>query len=111
MAKFSSRYRSHDANVEALNAMEARASEFADDVWTSLQVADSVLELDETVELSDEPGSAAGDLSDAPPEDSGEEEEEEGGPEDNGVIGSDAVAEPVCTDEPTFSSSLGMNNK
>ena len=93
--------RSHAANMEALNAMEARTNEFAEDVWTSLQVSDAVLELDETVELSDEPDSAAGDLSDVLPEDSGEEQE--GGPKDNGDIGSDAAAEPVCTEEPTFS--------
>ena len=99
--------RSHSANMEALNTMEARSNEYAEDVWTSLQVSDAVLELDETVELSDEPGSAAGDLSDVLPEDSGEEEE--GGPEDDGNIGSDAAAEPVCAEEPTFSSDDEFN--
>ena len=95
--------RSHDENVEALSTLEARASEFANDVWTSLQVADTVLEVDTTIELSDDPSSGVDDLSDATPEDSDEEEEED--PEDNIAIGSDAIAEPECTDEPTFSGS------
>ena len=101
-------HRSHSANMEALNTMEVRSREYAEDVWTSLEVADAVLDLNDTIELSDAPGSADGDLSDLLPEDSGEEEEE-GGPEGDGSIESNAAAEPVCVEEPTFSSDDEFN--
>ena len=101
-------HRSHSANMEALNTMEVRSREYAEDVWTSLEVADAVLDLNDTIELSDAPGSVDGDLSDLLPEDSGEEEEE-GGPEGDGSIESNAAAEPVCVEEPTFSSDDEFN--
>ena len=99
--------RSHDENVEALSTLEAGASEFADDVWLSLQVSDAVLEVDTTIDLSDNLSSGDDDWSDATPADSGEEEED---PEDNVDTGSDANAEPEYSDAPSSASLriLGM---